>query len=173
MCLRLFHTCDDRDGCRVLPKNVFWADTIVVSCGLANFERVDAALSQIVGLRDELATAADHGKFLVNFTRQLPWSVRRSLNMDGRMQGARRSRSRREGYTLVEIRKSWSLSWNPRTTYKNLGVQSRRTCGLIGSKCRQVHLTRHFSHAPCTCVHTTLCGSRCLSAHFTPSTCHP
>ena len=27
------------DGCRVLPKNVFWAVTIIVSCGLANFER--------------------------------------------------------------------------------------------------------------------------------------
>ena len=39
MCLRLFHTCDDRDGCRVLPKNVFWADTIIVSCGLRKFER--------------------------------------------------------------------------------------------------------------------------------------
>ena len=38
--------------------------------------------------------------------------------------------------------------------------------------CRKIHITRVFSHALCTCDHTHR-GSRCLSAHFISSTCHP
>ena len=48
------------------------------------------------------------------------------------------------------------------------------------SVCRQIHLTRYFSHAVCTFsyMHITLHGSRratqtCLYARIIPSSCHP
>ena len=52
-----------------LPRRVLEADTIIVSCGLENFERTSlskAAHPQIRSL-DELATVADYDKFAESF----------------------------------------------------------------------------------------------------------
>ena len=49
---------------------------------------------------------------------------------------------------------------------------SLSTCSLSYGRCRQEDRTRVFSHAPCTCDHTTF-GSSCLKCAVTPSTCHP
>ena len=51
---------DSRRTCR---RSVLQADTIIVSCGLANFERTSKSTQRchkIWGLRNELATAADY-----------------------------------------------------------------------------------------------------------------
>ena len=55
------------DSRRIFPRSVLQADTIVVSCGLANFECTSWSTQcchKYWGLRDELATAANHDKFL-------------------------------------------------------------------------------------------------------------
>ena len=52
---------------RIFPRSVLQAVTIIVSCGLANFERTSWSTQcchTFWELRDELATAADYDKFL-------------------------------------------------------------------------------------------------------------
>ena len=54
------------DGCRVPPRTVLQADTIIVSCGLKNSERTfwsTQRTHEFGRLHDELATAADYDKF--------------------------------------------------------------------------------------------------------------
>ena len=55
---------------RIFPRSVLQADTIVVSCGLANFERASWSTQRchkIWGLRGELATATDNDKLHKSF----------------------------------------------------------------------------------------------------------
>ena len=46
-------------------------------------------------------------------------------------------------------------------------------CKTCKKNCRHIHLTRDFSHAPCTRDHTHIVAQGVFGAHFTPSTCHP
>ena len=58
------------DSRRIFPRSVLQADTIIVSCGPANFERASWSTQRFHeswGPRDELATAADFDKFLGSF----------------------------------------------------------------------------------------------------------
>ena len=58
------------DGSRMFPRSVFQADTIFVSCRLANFERISWSMQRchkIWGLGGEPATKADYDKFLESF----------------------------------------------------------------------------------------------------------
>ena len=58
------------DSPRIFPRSVLQADTIIVTCGLANFERTSWSTQRFLpiwGLRDELATVADNDKFLGSF----------------------------------------------------------------------------------------------------------
>ena len=60
------------DSCRIFPRSVL---TIIVSCGLANFERTSWSTqrcNKFWGLRDELATAADFDKFVRSFKDTYP-----------------------------------------------------------------------------------------------------
>ena len=55
------------DSRRKFPRSLLQADTIVVSCGLANFECTSWSTQRchkFWGLRDELGTTADYDKFL-------------------------------------------------------------------------------------------------------------
>ena len=81
------------DSRRMFPRSVLQAHTIIVSCGLANFERTSRSMQLrhiFWGLRDELATAAR------KIRGQLPWSERRSFSVDDRLQKVRRPRLRQE-----------------------------------------------------------------------------
>ena len=64
------------DGsCRVLPRSVLQADTIIVSCGLRNFECTSWSTQRshkCGGLHDELTTGADCDKFLDSFEDNYP-----------------------------------------------------------------------------------------------------
>ena len=58
------------DSCRVLPRSVLQADTIIVSCGQRNFECTSWSTQRshkFGGLHDELTTGADYDKFLESF----------------------------------------------------------------------------------------------------------
>ena len=60
---------------RIFPKSVLQADTIIVSCGLAIFERTSWSTQRrhkFSELRGELATAADCDKFLKGFEANYP-----------------------------------------------------------------------------------------------------
>ena len=59
-----------KDDSRMFPRNVLHADTIIVSCGLANFERIFWSMQRCQKhweLRGEPATTADYDKFLESF----------------------------------------------------------------------------------------------------------
>ena len=61
--------------CREFPRSVLQADTIIVSCGLANFERTPWSTQRchkFWGLYDELATEADYDKFVDSFDDNYP-----------------------------------------------------------------------------------------------------
>ena len=63
------------DSCRIFPRSVLQADTIIVSCGLANFERTlwsTQRCHKFWGLRDEFAAEADYDKFLESFEDNYP-----------------------------------------------------------------------------------------------------
>ena len=71
---------DDR---RIFPRSVLQADTIIVSYGRANFERiflVDAALSQNFGDCAVNKLQWPTTTSFLKVSRQLPWSVRRSFS---------------------------------------------------------------------------------------------
>ena len=58
------------DDSRVFPRSVLKADTIIVSCGLTNSERISWSMQpchKIWELRGEPGTTADYDKFLENF----------------------------------------------------------------------------------------------------------
>ena len=57
-------------SCRIFPRSVLQADTIIVSCGPANSERTSWSMQRchkFWRLRDDLATAANYDKFLEGF----------------------------------------------------------------------------------------------------------
>ena len=63
------------DGSRIFPRSVLQDNTIIVSYGLANFERNSWSTQRchkIWELRDELATMADYDKFLESFKDNCP-----------------------------------------------------------------------------------------------------
>ena len=63
------------DSRRIFPRRVLQADTIIVSCGPANFERTSWSTQRchkIWGLCGELATAANYDKFLKGFEDNFP-----------------------------------------------------------------------------------------------------
>ena len=56
-------------GCEI-PRNVLEADTIVVSCGFANFEKSSWSMHrrhEFWGTHGELRTTEDYGKFVHSF----------------------------------------------------------------------------------------------------------
>ena len=56
--------------CRELPRSVLQADTIIVSCGLANFERTSCSTQrrhEFCRSYEELDTGADYDKFVDSF----------------------------------------------------------------------------------------------------------
>ena len=78
-----------------LPRRVLESDTIIVSCGLENFERNSWSKQhthKFEGSHDELATVADYDKFAKSFEN----NYRRSFTTDDRLQEARRYGSRPE-----------------------------------------------------------------------------
>ena len=63
------------DSRRIFPMSVFQADTVIVSCGLMNFEHTSWSTQRyhtFLGLSDELATAADYDMFLLSFEDNCP-----------------------------------------------------------------------------------------------------
>ena len=63
------------DGSRIFPRSVLQTDTIIVSYGLANFERVSWSMQRchkIWELCGEPATMADYDKFLESFEDDYP-----------------------------------------------------------------------------------------------------
>ena len=61
-------------GCEI-PRNVLQADTIVVSCGLANFEQSSWSTHrrhEFWGTREELHTKKDYDNFVRSFKDNYP-----------------------------------------------------------------------------------------------------
>ena len=61
-------------------------------------------------------------------------------------------------------------------TSPNPSETCRRRARLFADgKCRQIHITRHFSHAHCTrlIMCTLTAWLKCLQAGVIPSSCHP
>ena len=73
---------------RPFPRSVLQADTIIVSCGLANFEVTTWSkhrCHKFWSLRKELTTRADYDKFSGSFEINYPGVSRRSFSMDDRL----------------------------------------------------------------------------------------
>ena len=61
-----------------IPRNVFQADTINVSCGLANFEESSWSTHrrhEFWGTHEELKKKEDYNKFWLQFQGQLSWDA--------------------------------------------------------------------------------------------------
>ena len=64
---------------REFPRSVLQADTIIVSCGLANFERTSWSTQrrdEFWESHEELDTGADHDKFVGSFDSMIPTVTR-------------------------------------------------------------------------------------------------
>ena len=75
-------------GCEI-PRNVLQADTVVVSCGLANFEQSSWSTHrrhEFRGTHEELRTKEDYDKFVHSFKDNYAGMWRWSINMDDRLQ---------------------------------------------------------------------------------------
>ena len=75
-------------GCEI-PRNVLQADTLVVNCGLANFEQSSWSTHrrhEFWGMNGEPRTNKDYDKFVHSFKDNYPGMWRWSFNMDDRLQ---------------------------------------------------------------------------------------
>ena len=74
---------------REFPKSVLHADTIIVSCRLANFERTSWSTHrchEFWGISRRTGHRVRLRQVCWQFRRQLPWNVQRSFNMGNRLQ---------------------------------------------------------------------------------------
>ena len=63
------------DSCREFPRSVLQPETIIVNCGLVNFERTSWSTQhrhEFWRSYDELATEADYDKFVHSFDDNYP-----------------------------------------------------------------------------------------------------
>ena len=115
------------DDSRMFPRSVLQADTIIVSCGLAKFERISWSMQRchkLGELRDEPRTTADYDKFLESFEDNHPGACdgRSMWMVDNEKLDDSDKDTRTWRYMLVETRGSWSLFRDPRTTTSSIDI---------------------------------------------------